>query len=187
MWHSQIADWDKVDDQIYQLVMSESEKMSKDTLDDSEKITNRAYTLINILILLIGIFITYVIKNVATNEFDSFLSVLSIVLLIPILICFYLCYGLVKKRTIYRNGTNPNEILIPKYIDRLDYNDADKYKRLALFVIEQNQEKIRLVEENNSRRVRKYQTVLRILFYSFITSLTIIIGFAIFLHLGCPL
>jgi predicted PurR-regulated permease PerM len=180
MWQSEIRDWEKVDDKIYEFVMNESEKKTKDVIEDSEKITNRAYNLINILVILIGVIVSYIIKSISDNKAHEPLTILSFILLIPILICFYKCYKLVSKRIICRNGTDPKEILISKYIERENYDGNDKYKRLVLFAIEQNQEKISLIEENNSIRVNKYQSVLQILFYSFIVSLILIVSISIF-------
>jgi hypothetical protein len=102
--------------------------------------------------------------------------------LIPLLYSFYQFISLIKKREIYRNGTEPSEIFLSKYVDDERLEENEKSKRILLFIIEQNQEKIRLNEESNSIRIQKYQYSIETLFVAFILFIVIIVLKTIFLQ-----
>ena len=54
MWQTEVKEWEGLSLAIYDTILAESDKRLKEVTEDSEKITNRVYNLISIVIIILG-------------------------------------------------------------------------------------------------------------------------------------
>jgi hypothetical protein len=176
MWRSDIKDWEKLDLPVYQLCLSESDKILKEALDDDLKITDRAYTLINVLSPIIIILIGFILNRLWNPVQQSKIIWIATLFLCVLGYCIAVLSKLIKTRFVYRSGTEPKEILQSNRLDKATYTEQEKLKFVLLFVIEQNQHKISCTESSNRMRTKKYNTVIFIVLTTLFVFFLLILG-----------
>ena len=166
MWNNTVKDWELIEDKTYDFIQSEADKKLKDSLEESEKITNRSYGLIAIMIVVFGALLGKVISYTGEDNNRYFIIVLIGSLILAYI--FYNLYTLIKKRDAYSYGTDPSILFSPELLEYPNDNADDRHRRVALYNLEQTQYKITKTEIANEERINKFNNSLELFIYSLI-------------------
>ncbi len=179
MWKSELKDWEKVDKEVYKFCLDQAEKRLINVIDDSEKITSRAYTLIGVLIPILSICVGIVLKYVNGNSHFDFIVYLSIICVILLGYCLWKLSKLVGVRRIWYSGTEPRNLCKSEFIEADGLIDDEPIKFLMKSEIEQIQHKIDQNSLVNYSRIGVFSNCLKVAITTTILILTCILSLAI--------
>lgn len=166
MWVHDLKDWENVNLDAYKFIFDQGEKRLSQILDESEKITSKAYTLIGIVIPILSLAIGYLIERHEVI-YKPLLYILSGVIII-ISLCLILLWILIRRRNIWYLGTEPQLIATSAYLESVDLQDEETVKCLYLDGLTHIQAKITSNKEVNRKRITIFSTCLSLILVSFI-------------------
>ncbi len=180
MYKINVKDWTKIPLQTLQFILSQAERKLEYSIQNSDKITNRFYS---ILVVLVGLF-TASIGYFSSQYSEKFVYdckyFINLSFLVILLIEILLFIKNINPRNFMGLGRSPKEL---SNIDLLQPNDAlseqQQYKALLIGEINNLESKI----EYNTNQNRSRLTTLKYLIYSIVFLVSIyFILFQVFLH-----
>jgi hypothetical protein len=172
MWRHSLKNWELVNKDVYKFCFEQAEKRLKDVLDDGEKITNRAYTLIGILIPVLSVFVGVLLKNFSSKTVFDFVSILSLLGIVVLGICLFLLSRLIKVREVWFSGTEPQDIILSHYLEIDSLTEDESLKYMYLSEIESIQHKIDQNKLANEQRIRIFSNCLTVVIITTIVALS---------------
>ena len=155
--------WDMVEGKPALFAFDQGEKYLNAICIVSEKITERCFTLLGIIV---GI-CPFLIASIYTFKNYYFILVAAIFSIICIMLCFDLL-KLIQPRGGYSIGRSPREILNRENMDCWVLNKNEVFEKYEL---ENLQNKIDKTLKSNNERAKKYKQVLCTLLISFSTMI----------------
>lgn len=172
MWKADLLNWKDVSEDLYKYFFDAGEKRLKEILDESEKITSRAYSLIGFIIPISSITLAQLISDFGYNC-KSYITLLSL------LISIYLLFQLLKVinvRNTWYLGTEPQEIVTDNFTSFPGLSETEIKKALYLSEIEHIQEKITANKQINNDRIEKFRHCLITSFVTLSIMLAVLIA-----------
>lgn len=178
-WKADIAQWSKIDIEIYKLCFDQGQKRLNTLVEDGEKITNRSYALVGILVPLLGICMGTLINYIKNHEF-GFGIVVSIAGTTSFTICLYYLSQLIRPRSEHHTYIEPKDIFVSEQLE-FEFKSPDhNIKSLYFNELQHIQTKIDFNKNVNASRVQSFDFCLRAMIITAIILIIATLGFVIF-------
>lgn len=179
MWRHNLKDWEKVNKDVFEFCFNQAEKRLKEVLHDSEKITDRIYTLIGIVTPLLSICVGVVLKHIIEKTKFDFIVYLSVVCVIVLGGCVWQLTKAVSARNNWLSGTEPRNILQTEYVEIKSLVDDEPIKYMYLSELEAIQYKIDQNQIVNVKRIGVFNKCLKIVILTTCLALAGILTLAV--------
>lgn len=178
-WEIDIIDWEKVPLDAYKLCFEQGQKRLETIINDGEKITNRSYSIITLMIPVLTICLGIIINSIKKG-FGSIEVIVSIIVIAVMCFCFYQLSKLILPRREFSNYIEPIEIVNSKRLEPTDLTEDEIIKSIYFNEMTNIQEKIDQNKITNQSRIKIFKKCLITMFLTTIILLTTILLIALF-------
>jgi hypothetical protein len=154
-WEPNVENWGDVDIEIYKFCFEQGQKRVITLIEDGEKITNRSYALLGVLIPLLSICVGNMINYIKKAEF-GFGIVISLAGAASFVVCLYYLTKLMKSRTEYYAYIEPKGIFTKEQIEFAFNKEDHIMKSLYFNEIQHLQTKINFNRDLNKERIKLF-------------------------------
>ncbi|MBU1759227.1 MAG: hypothetical protein KKB19_00100, partial [Bacteroidetes bacterium] len=151
----EITDWTNIDLVNAKFILSEAKDFCKYQNDNSDKITNRAFSILSILLPIVATLIIFIVKEKSTPTFsdDLVFKLLSFVVIVLLIIMFFLSQ-VVFPRMFMPLGREPKDLCSSDFLGTT-LKKENAQIALVLNEIEATQLKINYNKKQNLTRTTK--------------------------------
>ncbi len=168
MYQISVSDWRKIPQDNLKLIYSQAQRKLDYTLYNSDKITNRFYSVLIVLAGLLTAGIGYIVKNFKDNPIENNKYWYIIIFLTLVLILLLICIKNIYPRFFMGKGRSPSEL---NNIDLLqpseNFSDSELYIAMLIGEVNNLEHKIFYNLKQNQSRLK----VLKRLIYSIVILL----------------
>lgn len=176
IWRTDIQNWTRINKDLINFYLNQAEAELKASLDVHDKVTQRAFTILTILIPVLSISFGYLIRQMSEHNADKFLLVIAILVLIAASVALFFLIQLIFPRQWMILGRQPKEILISAAVDSNDELTPEQlYVGIVMGELENIQYKIDYNWAYNIQRLKILKTVIWIISSSVFVVITLII------------
>ena len=173
----EVSDWTKINIDNAKFILDEAKAYVKYVSDVSDKITNRAFSILAILIPVTAALMVFVVNEKVKPVFSD--KVIMNLLLLVIVGLIAIMFGLSKivfPRMFMPLGREPKQICTPEF---LSVNLDVKLAQLSIVLkeIENCQTKVDYNEGQNGRRTKQLEYAMLSIGFLFVIATSIIIGY----------
>lgn len=175
-WRTDVQEWTKINKDLINFYLNQAESELKSSLDVHDKITQRAFTILTILIPVLSISFGYLIHQISGHNTDKFILVIAIAALFAAMVALFNLIRLIFPRQWMVMGRQPKEIFISAVIDNnKELTPEQLHIGIVMREIEDIQYKIDYNWEHNETRLKTLKRVIWIIASSlFVITLLII-------------
>jgi MFS-type transporter involved in bile tolerance (Atg22 family) len=178
-WESNIEKWGDVNIEVYKFCFEQGQKRLTTLIEDGEKITNRSYALIGILIPLLSICVGNMINYIKKAEF-GFGIVISLAGAGAFIISLVYLTKLIKSRAEFYAHVEPRSVFVKDQIEFAFNKEEHVMKSLYFHEIQYLQTKINSNRELNAKRIKWFDFCLLTMVITAVVLIAITFGFVIF-------
>lgn len=149
-WKIPVQNWTKIDEKSALFIFNESTKLLTHTIEIGDKITNRSYNFLLLVISMLTAVIGFSINKLLDNSLMVKYIICNSVFLIAMSIVCYILIKLISPRILHHSGRIPIEICSKEFL-------IENYSYLSVILneIENNQHKIDSNLFANSKRLKR--------------------------------
>ncbi|MDQ3110126.1 MAG: hypothetical protein M3R17_09540 [Bacteroidota bacterium] len=180
MWTPDIKEWQNISIDVYKFCYQQGEERLNTLISDGEKITNKCYTLIGLLLPVLSICLGMLIKDIS-KPILSLEVILSIIAVIILGGCVFYLTKLIRSRPGYPSGIEPEKIFCAAQLEFEGLEEEEKLLKSVYYNEMQHiQYKIEKNRTSNAARIATFDKVLytiiitTIIFLGSVLSLTVL-------------
>lgn len=159
MMEIESSNWKTINLPSLEFILREAQTRISFTNDVSSRISNRAYSILTILITLLSVFIGLISSKY--QMMNSFVFLLLLSLVIAFMVAMSLLVSLISPRQFYPSGRIPSELNKEKF-----YHGDDALRLLLINELTNCDSIIRSNNDINEKRARLLKIVISIIAYS---------------------
>lgn len=175
IWRTDIKDWSKINKDLINFYLNQAESELKASLDVHDKVTQRAFTILTILIPILSLSFGYLIRQISEHNTDKFLLVIAIICLIAVIFALYNLIRLIFPRHWMIIGRQPKEIFVSSLVDNDTLTPEQLHIGIVMGEIENIQYKIDSNWIQNEERLKILKQVIWIIVSTLIFIIVLII------------
>ncbi|MCM4174238.1 hypothetical protein DHD32_22475 [Arenibacter sp. TNZ] len=145
------SNWKSIPIESIRFILVEGKDYLEYTICESNKITNRAYSIVLLLFAILSGIVAYTFNKMVLGGFEKIVG-LNFCLVVALVFILIQLGTLVFPRTIMVKGRTPKKLALPKFLNNPKLNDEENYLAFIIQDVEVVQEKIDFNLIKNKRR-----------------------------------
>ncbi|KKM99319.1 hypothetical protein LCGC14_1149100 [marine sediment metagenome] len=146
------SDWKSIPLESIRFILAEGKDYLDYTINESNKITNRAYSIVLLLFAILSGIVAYTFNKMVLGGFEK-IVILNFCLIFALLFILIQLGILVFPRALMVKGRTPKKLALPKFLNNPKLNDEENYLSFIIQDVEVVQEKIDFnLKKNKSRQ-----------------------------------
>ena len=167
IWTTDIQDWTKLTKDTVNFCLSQAELSLKSSVETSDRITTRAFSILTIVIPIVSLSIGYLFKQIIDHTTDKYILIAAIFALFSCFLSLFYLIRIIFPREWMSLGGQPKEIFTSNMLDN-EFSSELKYVALVMGEIQAVQTKIDFNKLSNYKRLDYLKAVIWILSMTFL-------------------
>ena len=168
-WHTDIQDWTKLTKDTVNFCLSQAELSLKSSIEASDRISTRAFSILTVVIPIITLSIGYLFKQITEHNADNYILSLAIFCLFFCFMSLFFLIRIIFPRNWMSLGGQPKEIFTSNMLDN-DFEPELKFIAIVMGEIQAIQLKIDFNRASNYKRLNYLKAVIWILSITFLIA-----------------
>ena len=166
IWTTDIQDWTKLTKDTVNFCLSQAELSLKSSIETSDRITTRAFSILTIVIPIVSLSIGYLFKQIIDHTTDKYILIAAIFGLFSCFLSLLFLIRIIFPRDWMSLGGQPKDIFTSNMLDN-EFSPELKYVAIVMGEIQAVQYKINFNQSSNFKRLDYLKAVIVILSITF--------------------